>query len=62
MHESKLKDFVEACKTKVDQFFGDTTKLSDFQGRVINKFHTERIKRLIETSGGKIVFGGKVDV
>ncbi len=29
---------------------------------IINKFHTERIKKLIETSGGKIIFGGKVDV
>jgi aldehyde dehydrogenase (NAD+) len=29
---------------------------------IINKFHTERIKKLIETSGGQIIYGGKVDV
>jgi aldehyde dehydrogenase (NAD+) len=45
------------------QFFGDDPdKLSDFQGKMVNKFHTSRVKRLIETSGGKIVCGGKVNV
>jgi aldehyde dehydrogenase (NAD+) len=28
---------------------------------MVNKFHCERIKRVIETSGGTIVCGGKVD-
>jgi aldehyde dehydrogenase (NAD+) len=29
---------------------------------MINKFHTTRVKRLIETSGGTILYGGKVNV
>ena len=28
----------------------------------MNKVHTERIKKLIEPSGGQIIYGGKVDV
>ena len=63
VHESKLTEFVETCQQKLKQFFGDDPdKLSDFQGKMINKFHTSRVKRLIETSGGKIVCGGKVNV
>ena len=29
---------------------------------MINKFHTSRVKKLIETSGGKVFCGGKVNV
>ena len=29
---------------------------------IVNKFHTERLKRCIETSGGKIICGGQVNV
>jgi len=29
-------------------------------GKVINDFHVKRLTRLMETSGGKIVHGGKV--
>lgn len=31
-------------------------------GKMINKFHTERVKNLIEGAGGTIVAGGKVDL
>jgi aldehyde dehydrogenase (NAD+) len=62
VHEKKVKQFVEACKNKVNTFFPNKDELSPFQGMIINKFHTERIKKLIETSGGQIICGGKVDV
>jgi aldehyde dehydrogenase (NAD+) len=62
VHEKVLKKFVEKCQEKLKDFFGDPSKLSPFQGMMVNKFHTERIQRVIATSGGKIVCGGKVNV
>ena len=62
VHESKVKAFVEACMHKLDQFYPEKDVVSPYSGMMINKFHTDRIKKLIDTCGGKIVCGGKVDV
>jgi acyl-CoA reductase-like NAD-dependent aldehyde dehydrogenase len=60
-HETKVKAFVEACIRRLKDFFpGD--KLSPLQGKMVNKFHTARMKRLIETSGGNVVYGGQVNI
>lgn len=61
-HEKKMKEFIEACQKKLKDFFGEQDELSPFQGKMINKFHASRMKRVIETSGGKIICGGEVDV
>ena len=29
-------------------------------GKVINDFHVKRLTRLMQTAGGKIVYGGKI--
>lgn len=43
VHETLLKNFVTACKKKIDDYFPDKDKLSPFQGKMINKFHTARV-------------------
>jgi len=63
VHEKRLKEFVEACQGKLTSFFGEENKkLSPYQGRIVNKFHTERLKKAIDTCQGQIICGGKVDV
>lgn len=62
VHEKVLKRFVEACQRKLKDFFDDPSKLSAYQGMMVNKFHTERMKRVIATSGGKVVCGGQVNI
>ena len=40
--------------------FGEKPGGSDEMGKMINDFHTERMEKLIDTAGGKLVCGGKV--
>ena len=51
---------MEGVKTKIKQTFGEKPNGSDDMGKMINEFHTERMERIIETAGGKVVCGGKV--
>ena len=62
MHESKVKEFIEGLNFNMKRMFGEKPTGSDDMGKMINEFHTKRVQRLIETSGGTIVGGGKVDV
>jgi aldehyde dehydrogenase (NAD+) len=40
-------------------FWGEDPKGNDQQGHIINDFHFERVKKLMETSGGEIIYGGQ---
>jgi len=53
--------FVEELKTVYGQFYPSDPKTSDLS-RIISSAHTERLKRLVERTNGKIVVGGETDV
>ena len=46
-------------RTKI--MFGESPTGSADQGKIINDFHVQRILNLIDTSGGKIIYGGKAN-
>lgn len=39
--------------------YGETPNGSDEMGKIITDWHCDRLKELIDTSGGKIFMGGK---
>jgi aldehyde dehydrogenase (NAD+) len=41
--------------------YGDKPTGSDLMGKMINTMHTKRVKDLLDTAGGTIISGGKVD-
>ena len=49
-------------KFTVDKFFGVEPKNSKDFSRIINKFHSERLAKLISNTDGKIITGGEHDV
>ena len=40
--------------------YGEKPEGSEMQGKMINDFHTNRVKNLIDGAGGTLVCGGKV--
>ncbi|OCH89619.1 NAD-aldehyde dehydrogenase [Obba rivulosa] len=54
--------FIEALKEVHDSFFPSGPRVSDSFSRIISEQHTQRIKKLIDETQGKIVLGGEVDV
>jgi len=62
VHASIQDALITECKTRLQEFYGDDTKTKGF-GRVINDRHWNRIKKLIDTSGGEVYsHGGSPDV
>jgi len=67
-------DFVIIDETREDEFvtefvnqvrasnFGEGSKNNERWGKIITERHTERLKRLIDTSGGEVMCGGSADV
>jgi len=53
---------VAAMKFTVDKFFGIEPKNSKDFFRIINKFHSERLAKLISSTDGNIISGGEHDV
>ena len=41
--------------------YGEHPNGSPDMGKIVTDWHCDRLKSLIETSGGKIIFGGRVD-
>eukprot|EP00354_Favella_ehrenbergii_P012098 CAMPEP_0170461102 /NCGR_PEP_ID=MMETSP0123-20130129/7153_1 /TAXON_ID=182087 /ORGANISM="Favella ehrenbergii, Strain Fehren 1" /LENGTH=465 /DNA_ID=CAMNT_0010726077 /DNA_START=291 /DNA_END=1688 /DNA_ORIENTATION=+ len=50
----------EAVRAQIQKFYGEKPEGSDLQGKMINEFHTKRVKGLIDSAGGTIICGGKV--
>lgn len=62
VHESKVKEFVEQIQVKLKQMYGEgKPEGSEWQGKMINDFHTERVEKLIKGAGGTLVCGGDVN-
>ncbi|GAM25298.1 hypothetical protein SAMD00019534_084730 [Acytostelium subglobosum LB1] len=60
IHKSQLDEFLELVKHFIHEFFGDDVQKSPFYSRLINKFHAERVSKLM--AHGKVVIGGQVDI
>jgi len=60
VHESRYKEFLEAMKSQIQQFYGDNPKQCSDYGKIINSRHASRIAKLIASSG-EVYYGGKVD-
>merc|ERR1712232_204388 len=61
--ESREQEFLDAFSKQVAASnFGVGSKTNPNWGSIINGRHVERLKRLIETSGGEVVCGGADDI
>ena len=59
VHEDLVQEFIEQVKQFWKNVASDKPGHSgEFQGKMVNEFHTSRVAKLIESSGGKVVSGG----
>jgi beta-apo-4'-carotenal oxygenase len=56
-----LPAFIEELKTAMKEFFPLGQKESPDFGRIVNQRHFQRIKKMLESTNGKIIFGGATD-
>ena len=61
VHESLKNQFVEALQRHANSMFGTSATGSPDMGKVITDWHCDRLKKMIDTSKGKVVCGGKVN-
>jgi len=45
----------------IKRFWGESPEGSEDQGKIINDFHLQRLTKLIDTSGGEMLYGGRVN-
>lgn len=53
--------FIEEVKTAMKEFFPQGQKESPDFGRIVNKRHFQRIKKMLDSTDGKIIIGGATD-
>ena len=53
--------FVATANKIITEFYGTNIKSSPDYCRIVNENHFNRLQKLIDTTSGKIVFGGKTD-
>jgi aldehyde dehydrogenase (NAD+) len=58
VHESKADEFVQKFVGQIQKSYGSNSKGHEHWGNIINSRHCERLRRLIETSGGEVLCGG----
>ncbi len=56
-----LPAFVEQLKITLKEFFPKGQKGSEDLGRIVNKRHFQRIKKMLDETSGKILIGGEMD-
>lgn len=56
-----LPAFVEQLKITMKEFFPDGVKKSPDFARIVNNRHFHRIKKMLDGTRGKILFGGDID-
>lgn len=44
------------------EMYGESPTGSAEQGKIINDFHVQRLTKLIDSSGGKTIYGGKTNI
>jgi len=58
VHEDKLDGFVKELIAKVKLHWGEDKEGSNQSGHIVSKLHFDRLKPMIASSGGKILYGG----
>lgn len=58
VHKDVSDKIVAQLKSNVTQFYGENPQKSGSLGRIVNKNHFNRIKSLIDSADGEIVYGG----
>lgn len=64
VHETKQRDFAEAMRKQLDEFYGEVPENSESYARIVNEKHFDRLKSYIDDAvekGAKIVAGGNAD-
>lgn len=61
VHEKVVKKFIPLMIQCIKKFWGESPTGTDSQGKIINQFHIDRLTKLIDTSGGEILYGGRVN-
>ncbi|KAI5861269.1 aldehyde dehydrogenase [Durotheca rogersii] len=56
-----VDDFVKQLNASYKEFFPDGPQKSQDYARIINERHFDRIKKMLDTSSGKVVLGGETD-
>jgi aldehyde dehydrogenase (NAD+) len=55
------KRFVEDLIACIKRQWGEQPTGSEEMGKIINDFHVKRLTNLLDTSGGQVVYGGRVN-
>jgi len=61
VHRDVKDHFLERIQFKLKQFYGEHPNGSDEMGKVVTDWHCDRLQKLIKTSNGDVVCGGRVD-
>jgi len=64
VHHTRYNDFLEKMKAQIKDFYGSDPRKSTDYGKIINSRHAERITKLVDSSGGRVVTAGydQVDI
>lgn len=55
------KSFLKVANTVLKEWYGDDLQGNSDIPRIINERHCKRLKQMLETTRGKVVFGGGSD-
>lgn len=59
--ERVIGKFIPQMIECIKKFWGEKPDGSDSQGKIINEIHVKRLTKLIDSAGGKLMYGGKVN-
>jgi aldehyde dehydrogenase (NAD+) len=55
-------DFLQVANKVMEEWYGDNLQANPDIPRIVNERHFNRLKKLLDTTKGKIVFGGQTDI
>jgi acyl-CoA reductase-like NAD-dependent aldehyde dehydrogenase len=61
VHKKVVDQLTDRLISTARAFYGESMKDSTSLSRIINARHFQRVSKLLDTSGGKVVFGGNKD-
>lgn len=61
IEESVLPSFLSDFKKAIAEFFPGGAKAAQDYGRIVNERQFQRLKKMVDESGGKILLGGQMD-
>jgi len=61
VHQKVMEPFKKAFLNEIKKMYSENPVKSKDMGKIISDWHCDRLKDLIEGSGGKVLIGGEVD-